>query len=405
MKGSSVTFSDFIKTKIEELKSVRGQKKELEAEREKVNDKINALQTERDNLQKTLPNGRENQNPENIRKTIEDMQRRYETTTLKPAEEKKMLADMKKMKESIPNAQRLIELKPIIDKLYESRKDLGNKIHALRDIIDSKSAEIDEVKKEQNEVRDQRDDIKQQLDKFQAEIDKIKLDLNSYYEQKDQLREDFHKAKFDFEVENDLIRHNDWIAREKERLVVREKAKEERVAARKQQLADRPNPYLKEIETCERLIAYIDHLKKKLGLVQTEESIQEERKQIINSMAKEDVQKKLQDGKIEQVLSKKEREEQATIRVGGGKKGGKKPKVRAAEEQEDVFQTIDISLLQLFGFLKVSPPTDKGQLDGKIEELKNKLKHFETEGDKRLQEEAEQILAGTFEEPEEDKEE
>jgi len=33
------------------------------------------------------------------------------------------------------------------------------------------------------------------------------------------------------------------------------------------------------------------------------------------------VQKKLEDKKIEQVLSKREREEAALIRVGGGKKG------------------------------------------------------------------------------------
>lgn len=46
-------------------------------------------------------------------------------------------------------------------------------------------------------------------------------------------------------------------------------------------------------------MGYCELLKKKLGLTQTDESIKEERKQIINEMAKEDVQKKLKDGKIE----------------------------------------------------------------------------------------------------------
>lgn len=75
-----------------------------------------------------------------------------------------------------------------------------------------------------------------------------------------------------------MIRHNEWISQQKERLTYREKQKEERLAVRKQQLADRPNPFLKEIDTCERLIAYCELLKKKLGLVQTDESIKEERK-------------------------------------------------------------------------------------------------------------------------------
>jgi uncharacterized coiled-coil DUF342 family protein len=35
------------------------------------------------------------------------MNKRYETTTLSPADEKKLLATIKKLKEQIPNAERL----------------------------------------------------------------------------------------------------------------------------------------------------------------------------------------------------------------------------------------------------------------------------------------------------------
>ena len=69
------------------------------------------------------------------------------------------------------------------------------------------------------------------------------------------------------------------------------------------------------------------------------------------------MQKKLKDGKIEQVKSKKEREAEATIQIGARKKGGKAPKQRVHEHEElDVFTNIDISLINLFGFLQVSPP-------------------------------------------------
>lgn len=143
-------------------------------------------------------------------------------------------------------------------------------------------------------------------------------------------------------------------------MVERHQEKEKRLAARKQALADRPNPFLKEIETCERLVAYCELLKKKLGLQgQTDEVIKEEQKQIINQLAKEDVQKKLKDGKIEVVMSKKEREEAAIIRVGGKQKGKKEHKQAKHREDEDVFSNIDISLLNLFGFLKVSPPLEQ----------------------------------------------
>lgn len=42
-------------------------------------------------------------------------------------------------------------------------------------------------------------------------------------------------------------------------------------------MADRPNPYQKEIDTCERLISYVELIKRRVGLIgQTEEVIKEE---------------------------------------------------------------------------------------------------------------------------------
>jgi hypothetical protein len=46
--------------------------------------------------------------PEDIKVAIAELERRYEHTTLKSnAEEKKILMDIKSMKASIPNAERL----------------------------------------------------------------------------------------------------------------------------------------------------------------------------------------------------------------------------------------------------------------------------------------------------------
>lgn len=227
--------------------------------------------------------------------------------------------------------------------------------------------------------------------------------MQAIYNQKDQLREEYHKAKLEFEIENDEIKHFEHLARVKETLLNREKAKQERMEARKQALADRPNPFLKELETCERLIAYCELLKKKVGLGgQTDESIKEEQKLIINEMAKEQVQQKLKEGKFEQAKSKREREEESLIQIGGRKKGGKKPKASKPEEPVDVFSNIDISILNLFGFLKVSPPMNKDALEAKITELKGREEFFNAEGIKRLKEEEEQVMQGTFEEPEEE---
>lgn len=60
------------------------------------------------------------------------MERRYETTTMKnPAEEKKCLLEIKNLKASIPNAERLLQLKPQIDKLYAEKKEIRSKLDEL----------------------------------------------------------------------------------------------------------------------------------------------------------------------------------------------------------------------------------------------------------------------------------
>jgi hypothetical protein len=121
-------------------------------------------------------------------------------------------------------------------------------------------------------------------------------------------------------------------------------------------------------------------------------------------MAKEDMLKKVRDGKIQQVMSKREREEAAIIKVGGKKSKNTTnaapvnatpaPQKKQVEDEAEVFANVDISLLKLFTLLKVSPPQRKEQLDPNIEELNAKLKFFNEEGEKRLKEEEEKLLAG-----------
>ena len=244
---------------------------------------------------------------------------------MSPQDEKKLLANIKRLKEQIPNAERLGELAPLIKQLNDLKKPIYDDIKVIKAQLEEKSKELDAVRQEQTEVKEKNNDLTEQLNKLNEAIDKQKADLQEIYNRKDQLREDYHHARYDFEVENAQIKHFEHLARVKEGLLARNKDKQERLAARQQALADRPNPCQKELDTCERLIAYVMLLQKRLGQGgQTEETIKEERKQLINEQAKEGVKQKLNDGKIQQVMSKAEREKAAMITVGGRKKGEKK---------------------------------------------------------------------------------
>jgi len=117
---------------------------------------------------------------------------------------------------------------------------------------------------------------------------------------------------------------------------------------------------------------------------------------------KDDVKKKLEDGKLERVKTKREREEEDLIKVGGKNKAKKEKKPKAKEfEVEEAFK-IDITVINKFGFLKVSPPLDKESLDSKSKELSEKKKVFENEGEARLKEEEEKLDEGKMIEDEEE---
>ncbi len=84
------------------------------------------------------------------------------------------------------------------------------------------------------------------------------------------------------------------------------------------------------------------------------------------------------------------------VQIGGKKKGGKKPKKQAKEEQAEEVFNIDITFINLFGFLKVSPPLNKESLDAKITELKTKMDTYIKEGEEKLKEEEEKLGEGAL---------
>ena len=89
------------------------------------------------------------------------------------------------------------------------------------------------------------------------------------YTKKDEVREQYYKDKLEYEIENDQIRHAEWISNQKQRLIEKEEYKKKRIEERKKALEDRPNPYQKEIDTCEHLIAFCNKLKVQYGTADT----------------------------------------------------------------------------------------------------------------------------------------
>lgn len=104
-----------------------------------------------------------------------------------------------------------------------------------------------------------------------------------------------------------------------------------------------PHPYAKEIETCSSLVSYVHQLKRKAGLEMNSEDLARVTQQnLLTEMNKEQMTRKLNDGKIQAVQTKSEREEAATLVIGGGKK--QKGKKQKKVEYEDIF-SLDVVII------------------------------------------------------------
>lgn len=76
------------------------------------------------------------------------------------------------------------------------------------------------------------------------------------------------------------------------------------------------------------------------------------------------------------------------VQIGGGKKnkGRKQKKV----EYEDIFN-FDVVIIQKFGLISISPPTDAPALDKKLSEIAEKKKWFEENGESAMKEKIKEL--------------
>lgn len=100
----------------------------------------------------------------------------------------------------------------------------------------------------------------------------------------------------------------EFLTRQKEKVVSRAEGQKKRIEERKQALLDRPNPFQKEIEICEDLIANCHRLRVMAGLAEAREATLEDlEKKLINEMAIQDLDKRVEEGKLERFKTKEER--------------------------------------------------------------------------------------------------
>lgn len=75
------------------------------------------------------------------------------------------------------------------------------------------------------------------------------------------MKEDFYHQKFDYEVEQEQIKHVEYLIRKKDKLVKDEEYRKKREQAEKEKmeklLLSQPNPYLDDVNLARTLSSYL----------------------------------------------------------------------------------------------------------------------------------------------------
>lgn len=101
-------------------------------------------------------------------------------------------------------------------------------------------------------------------------------------------------------------------------------------------------------------------------------------------------------------MTKKEREAQEMVRIGGGKKKNQR-KPKANDSQQAFEFNIDIVVIKKFGLIQVSPPISINDLDTKIAEIQKKKAQLNEQGESKLKEQIDELRKLNEQEEKEEK--
>jgi uncharacterized coiled-coil DUF342 family protein len=60
------------------------------------------------------------------------------------------------LKAQVGTAEKLVQIKPEVDKLYAEKKEIREKLNGLTENIEGKDEEVNKIKKEMEEAKEQR---------------------------------------------------------------------------------------------------------------------------------------------------------------------------------------------------------------------------------------------------------
>lgn len=142
-----------------------------------------------------------------VKQAIKEKQSKYETSSMSSNEEKKLLKDIDALKKALPDMSKLTVIEPELAQIREEKKKIQDGLSLVQRLIDDKESKIQDVKQASQAQRDKQSEVRDNAEVFTVLIDKGNEKLSGAYKEKDKLREEYYKNLYEFELQNDKIRH------------------------------------------------------------------------------------------------------------------------------------------------------------------------------------------------------
>jgi hypothetical protein len=213
-------------------------------------------------------------------------------------------------------------------------------------------------------------------------------------QKKEEAREEHYKKKFEFECQKNQVFRVDRMNRRKNDLI---KQQEENKLKEEEKRAERdgmPNPFEDEISNCDFLIRYCKKILK--DKEQKENKVQKDHvRKEDQAKTEEELKKRAEEGKIQFIKPKKDREREELLVIGDenstqGKKKNKRKKPQPVKKEETSESkdpnelTFKYEIIHAFSEVGVSPPDTIQDLDEKISDLESKRNDYFERGEKKL---------------------
>lgn len=327
-----------------------------------------------------------------VSERLDDIDTTLTTTSVSSAVERDLIKEKAFLKKSVDYVKRMDEmskrrdeikatLKDDLKVLKKAKKDIYNlniKINELRDIFKAEREARQELKTEHSALNDTIDEIRKQIGKLK--------------EGKAAINEEFCKAKYLFEIENQEVRNVEFAHKRLEKLQKDREWDLKREEEAKAELAARPNPYIEEVENCDFLARYCRKIKRDHDKKLHETDIEEIKKETGN-LRNEELSKQEQDGRI--IVHAKKTEQEGTQ---FGKKKQKKQKkkknqevVQEKSESDPNKLSFNLELLRTFASVRIQTPDKYDELESAIQKLEQQAADFEQRGFDELDEQIKEV--------------